>query len=155
MIQLGLYITPLSAHENSERGLNYGPSKVVHIENFKKGKYILGKYDKWISCDTVNRALFFFWSPGGQTLGFENDKTKAVSYTWSGSEQLVIAYGIVNDNRIKKLEITLDNGDILTNKDFYENLFLITRKVKDNKFVAIKTIRGYDSEDNIVYEEEL
>lgn len=155
MIQLDLYLTPLSAYENSERRLNYGPSKVVHIDNFWKGKYILGKYDKWISCDTVNKVWFFFWSPGDQNIGFENVKTLAVSHAFRATRQSLIVYGIVNDNRIKKLEITLDSGDILTEKDFYQNLFAITWKVQDSKLVFIKTIKGYDSEGNIVYEEEL
>lgn len=61
---LGLYLTPLAAHKSSERGINYGPSKVVYVEdyadNYDKGKYLLCKYDKWVSCNTVNRTLFFF-----------------------------------------------------------------------------------------------
>ena len=60
----GLYLIPLSAHENSERSIHYGPSEVVHIEDFDEGKYILCKYDKWISCNTVKRELLFFWRFG-------------------------------------------------------------------------------------------
>lgn len=154
MNRLGLYLTPLSAHENSERSLHYGPSKVIHIEDFKNGKYILGKYDKWVSCDTINRVWFFFWCPGGQTIGFENDKAKAVCCTWSYSNQIYRVYGTVNDKNVKKIEITLSNGEVLTQLDFYEDLFLLTWKSKQNENKIMKCIRGYDSESNMIFEEE-
>ena len=154
MNRLGLYFTPLSAHENSERSINYGPSKVIHIEDFEKGKYILGKYDKWVSCNTVNRVLLFLWGAGDQPTGFENDKTKAVSYSGSYSNQFIKAYGIVNDKNIKKIEVTLSNGDILSQTNFYEDLFLLTWESKENRSVSIEAIRGYDSENNQVFKEE-
>ena len=150
--RLGLHFTPLSAHESSERSINYGPSKVIHTEDFKGGKYILGKYDKWVSCDTVNRTLLFFWSAGNQPIGFENNKTKKVCYTWSASYDNFKAYGIINDNNIKKIEVTLSNGDVLTQTDFYEDLFLLTWKSKANE-EYFKAIRGYDAKDKLVYEE--
>lgn len=152
--RLGLHFTPLSAHESSERGANYGPSEVIHIEDFENGKYILGKYDKWISCDTVNQALLFFWRAGNQPVGFENDKTKKVSYSWSLSSYYFKAYGIVNDKDVKKIEITLSNGDILTQTDFYEDLFLLTCKAKEKGNIHFKAIRGYDADNNIVFAEE-
>lgn len=151
--QLGLYLTPLAAHENSERSINYGPSKVIHIEDFGKGKYILGKYDKWVSCDTVNRVWYFFWIAGNQPIGFENDKTKAVCSTWSASDQNFKAYGIVNDKNIKKIEITLNDGVILSQSNFYEDLFLMKWTLEKDRNQYFKAIRGYDSEDNIIYEE--
>lgn len=152
--RLGLYLTPLSAHENSECSINYGPSKIIHIENFENGKYILGKYDKWVSCDTVNKVWFFFWCAGDQPEGFENDKTKAVSYTCLYSNRISKAYGIINDKNVKKIEITHSNGDILTQTDFYEDLFLFTWKTKGNQNEYIKAIRAYDFKNNIVFEEE-
>jgi len=54
MMWAGLYLTPLLANEHSERSAHYGPSEVIHIENFDGGKYILCKYDRWFSCNTVN-----------------------------------------------------------------------------------------------------
>ncbi|MDP4089254.1 MAG: hypothetical protein Q8930_08320 [Bacillota bacterium] len=153
LMRTGIYLSPLSAHEHSERSIHYGPSKVAHIEDFEKGKYILGKYDKWVSCDTVNRELFFFWRFGDQPVGFENDKTKAVSYTYSFSNPYDKAYGIVNDKRVKKIEITLSNGDILTQTNFYDDLFLLTWKSDDNENTFMKILRGYDSYNNIIFEE--
>jgi sRNA-binding regulator protein Hfq len=154
-MQLGLHFTPLAAHESSERSIHYGPSEVIHIEDFKKGKYILGKYDKWVSCDTVNRVWHFFWTAGNQPIGFENDKTKAVSYTWMlSSYNYFKAYGIINDKNVKRIEITLSNGEVLTQTDFYEDLFLLTLESKGKENVIFKAIRGYDAEDKLVYEDE-
>ncbi|NMB97272.1 MAG: hypothetical protein GYA02_11790, partial [Clostridiaceae bacterium] len=99
---------------------------MIHIEDWDCGKYILCKYDKWISCNTVNRVLLFFWRFGNQPTGFENDRTKALDYTWDASRQYWKLYGIVNNEKIKKVEITLDNGEVLTQTDFYDDLFLFT-----------------------------
>lgn len=155
LMRTGTYLSPLSAHEHSERSIHYGPSKVVHIEDFEEGKYILGKYDKWISCNTVYRTLFFFWRFGDQPIGFENDKTKAVSYSRSGSNLYNIAYGIINDKRVRRVEIDLSNGATLTQSDFYEDLFLLTWKSEDNKNTYMKGVRGYDSDNNVIFEEKL
>jgi hypothetical protein len=153
LMRTGTYLSPLSAHEHSERSIHYGPSKVAHIEDFEKGKYVLGTYDRWVSCNTVNRELFFFWRFGDQPVGFENDKIKAISYTWSSSNPYAKAYGIVNDKRVKKIEIALSNGDILTQTDFYDDLFLITWKSDDSQNTFMKMLRGYDSDNNIIFEE--
>lgn len=149
----GLYFTPLSAHEHSERSIHYGPSEVVHIEDFKDGKYILGKYDKWVSCNTVNRSLLFFWRFGSQVTGFENDKSKAVDYTWSLSDQYYKLYGIINDDRVKRIEVTLENGEMLTQSEFYDDLFLFTRELDNNQDWNFKNIKGYDSDNNVIFED--
>ncbi|WP_366923087.1 hypothetical protein MFMK1_003579 [Metallumcola ferriviriculae] len=149
----GLYLTPLSAHEHSERSIHYGPSEVVHIEDFDGGKYILGKYDKWVSANTVNRTLFFFWRFGSQPIGFENDKSKAVDYTWSSSYENYKLYGIVNDDKVKKVEIILNSGESFAQKDFYDDLFLFTWQSKGNENMYFKSIRGYDSENKVIFEE--
>jgi len=149
----GLYLTPLSAHEHSERSIHYGPSEVIHIEDWDGGKYILCKYDRWVSCNTVNRTLLFFWSFGNQPTGFENDKSKAIDYTWGASRQYWKLYGIVNDDRIKKVEIILDNGQVLTQTDFYDDLFLFTWKSPENDSVYYVSIRGYDADNNVIFEE--
>ena len=58
----GLYLDPIKAHKDSERSSHYGPSEIVHIEDFPRGKYILGKYDRWFSCNTINKELGIFWA---------------------------------------------------------------------------------------------
>jgi hypothetical protein len=154
LLRGGLYLTPLSAHEHSERSIHYGPSEVVHIEDFDKGKYILGRYDKWVSCNTVKRQLFFFWGFGNQPTGFEFDKTKALDYSWGISHQYYKLYGIINDNRVNKIQITLDNGKIFTQTEFYDDLFLFTWKSDNSKEGYFKNIKGYDSDNNVIFEEE-
>lgn len=153
--QSGLYLTPLAAHKHSERSAHYGPSEVVHIEDFDKGKYILAKYDQWASCSTVHRTPLFLWRIGGLQIGIERDQTKAVNYSWGGgSGQYYYFYGIINDDQVKKIQITLNDGKILTQTNFYEHLFLITAKKNDNKSRIFKSIKGYDSEHNLIFEDE-
>jgi len=149
-----LYLSPLAAHEHSERSIHYGPSEVVHVEDFDNGKYILGKYDKWVSCNTVNRTLLFFWRFGNQPIGFENEKSQPLDYTWGSSHRNHKLYGIINDDRIKKVEIALSNGDVFTQTEFYDNLFLFTWKSSDDEDIYFKNIKGYDTENNIIFEEE-
>jgi hypothetical protein len=149
----GSYLTPLSAHEHSERSIHYGPSQVVHIQDYEEGKYILCKYDKWISCNTVNRQWLFFWRFGNQVTGIENDLTKGVNYTWSSSYQYFKAYGIINDDRIKKIEIMLSDGTTLTQTDFYDDMFLLTWTTEKHSDKYMKSIRGYDSNNAVLYED--
>lgn len=149
----GFYLSPLSAHEHSERSIHYGPSEIIHIEDFNDGKYILCKYDKWISCNTVNRELFFLWRFGNQPIGFENDKTKAISYNWGSDHPYSKLYGIINNNKIKKVEVTLGNGNVLTQTNFYDDLFLLTWKSPDNTNLFFKSLKGYDVNDNVIFED--
>jgi len=151
----GLYLTPISAHENSERSIHYGPSEVIHIEDFDEGKYMLCKYDKWVSCNTVKRKLFFFWGFGNQVTGFENDNTKALDYTWGMSDGNHKLYGIINDDKIIKIQITLNNGKVFTETEFYEDLFLFTWKAdNDDEGWWFNNIKGYDLNNNVVFEDE-
>lgn len=143
----GLYFSPLSAHEHSERSRHYGPSEIIHIENFNNNKYILGKYDKYVSCNEVNRFFFFFWY-GAQPTGFENTKSKSIEYTSNISYKTLKIYGIINDKRITKIEVILDNGASTTITEFYEDLFLYVADT--NQFGH--TIRGYDINDELIYE---
>lgn len=150
----GLYLSPLEAHESSERSIHYGPSEVVHVESFKGGKYILGKYDKWISCNTVNRELLLFWRFGNQVTGVENDKSQAMIYRWGMSDENVKVYGIINDKQIIKIEITLVNGDTIEGAEFYDDMFLFTWDNEDGQKKLLKKIVGYDSNNNVLFEDE-
>ncbi|SDH49347.1 hypothetical protein [Desulfosporosinus hippei] len=152
--QTALYLTPLSAHEHSERSLLYGPSEVVHVEDFDEGKYILAKYDRWYSCNSVERTLGLFWRSGGGSIGTENDKTKAVAFSWSASYEHCVAYGIINDDRVKRIELTLSNGQVLTQTKFYDRMFLILWTDKNNNNYFEKLI-GYDASDKVIFESEL
>lgn len=148
----GLYLTPLAAHKQSERSIHYGPSKVVHIEENEDETYILGKYDKWVSCNTIKKQLFFFWSFGSQVTGFENDKSKNIDYSWSGSNKYFRLYGIRNNDDIEKVEFTLEDGYVFSATTFYDDLFLIIFKTPINNRFIIKKINGYDKDNRVIYE---
>lgn len=152
VLRTPLYLTPLSAHEHSERGLHYGPSDVVHVEDFDGGKYILAKYDKWYSCNSVEKTLGFFWRPGDGSLGTVNEKTKAVAFSWSASDENSIAYGIINDDRIKTIELTLGDGHILTQTQFYDNMFLIPWTFNNTNNKYFEKIKGYDASNKVIFE---
>ncbi|WDV47612.1 hypothetical protein PV797_07985 [Clostridiaceae bacterium M8S5] len=148
-LRSGLYISPIKAHEDSERGLHYGPSKIVHSRDFKDGKYYLCKYDKWISVDEILKSKLFFWRAGSPSFGLENKKDKSVVFSWSRHDSRRIVYGAINDARIKKIEVHLTDGTTLTETKFYDNLFLINWEA-----VNMKKIIARDSSDNIIYESE-
>lgn len=150
----GLYLTPLGAHRASEKSVHYGPSKVVHVEDFPQGKYILGKYDKWISANTINKRLFFFWSFGNQVIGIENDLDKAVNLDYGLQGENYNYYGIINDERIKKIEILLDNGQVLQETKFYEDMFIFLDTGPNNKFPYVVSVKAYDLEGNVIFEDE-
>lgn len=146
---LGLHLTPLAAHRASERSIHYGPSEIVHIEGFSGGKYILGKYDKWISCNTVNRVGLFFWRLGNQVTGIENDTSKPLNYTWGMSDRNYRLYGIINDSAITRIIITLENGETIEETQFYDDMFLIAW----DGIQYLKTIKAYDSDNNLIFED--
>lgn len=150
----GLYLTPLAAHRASEKSIHYGPSKVVHVEDFTEGKYILGKYDKWISANTVNKGLFFFWRMGNGATGIENDLTKDINISYGMSGDNYKYYGIINDDRIKRVEILLDNREVLSETEFHEDMFIFAGSGPNNEFPYVKHVKGYDLEDNLIFEEE-
>lgn len=150
----GYYLSPLSAHLQQERSSHYGPSEVKYTENYDKGKYYLCSYDRWISCDTVKRKYFFLWKFGERTI-FEYDKSKIVDYSWFASSKNSIVYGIVNDNKVKKIEVIRKDGKIFTQTKFYDNLFLFhwtSRNVGDIYYVRIK---AYDSKNKLIYQKDI
>ncbi len=150
----GLHVSPTWAHEHSERSMHYGPSKVVHIENFNAGKLFLGKYDKWISCNPVLRMWLFFWRFGSSPAGYEYDSNKPLDYSWASDSGHYRLYGIVNDKSIERVEITLDDGTMISTMELYEHLFLLTWKSTEEQELYAKSIRGYDAEGNLVFEED-
>lgn len=65
------------------------------------------------------------------------------------------AYGIINDSIVNKVEVTLSNGQTFTETVFYEDLFLFTWKSDKSGDWYLQSIRGYDSDNNIIFEEEI
>ena len=148
----GLYLSPVSAHEHTERDMHYGPSEIMQTINVNDEKYLLCKYDKWVSCNIVKRKLLLFWEYEN-TIIVEDNKMKAVNYSWSGSYQNFRLFGIINDDSIIKIEISNDKGEILTQRVFYDDLFLLTWILNKNENGNYKNIKGYDADNNILFEE--
>jgi len=150
----GLYLTPLQAHEKSELGANYGPSKIAHVEDFKYGKYYLGKYDKWFSCNTVKRELGLFWRFGSNVYGKENDTTKAIDFSWQSTrmqdKMYTTIYGVINDSKVKKVEVTRSDGEVLTQTEFYDDMFLFHYESVNDLYM--KSIKAYDEDNKLIFE---
>ncbi|MCW3488933.1 hypothetical protein [Dethiobacter alkaliphilus] len=150
-----LHLSPLSVLENAERSLHYGPSEVVHVEEHPGGKYILGRYDKWFSFYRIDRVYFFLWRLGGINIGNQIDLSESISYSGGATQSSQEIYGIINDNRIKKVEVLLTDGTVLSQAEFYDSMFLFTLQEPYEDKWKYKDLRAYDSENNLIYEEEL
>lgn len=99
-----------------------------------------------------SRKEIVFWTYGDQVIGLENDQTKPVDYTWSMAGGAYKLYGIVNDDKVKKVEITLDNGEIFTQTEFYEDLFLFHWESSREKGGGFNNIKAYDIDGNVIFQ---
>lgn len=151
VISFGYHFSPLSAYKSSERKFNYGPSQIKHIETLDDRKYYLSIYDKWVSVNRVSK-WFVFWRLGSPYI-FEYDTSKPFDFSWSASDTLVV-YGIINDDRIKRIELTSKDGIVISQDEIHDQLFLITWKYKDNNRFNNFSIKGYDEQDRLIYEDE-
>ncbi len=144
-----LYLRPLSSHKDIERIMHYGPSKVVHTENYSDGKLMLCKYDKWVTCGIIPRKFLFLWGLSG-TYIFEYDKTKAISYKSDYSNALGVIYGVVNNPNIKKIDVLLADGKVLSTTTFYDNMFLFSWKFSYESQNSPRMVIGYDSNGKVI-----
>lgn len=144
------YIDPVAAYRGSERSIHYGPSEVVHVEDFPGGKYFLGKYDRWISCNIMQKSMGIFWSAGGYTTGTEIRYDHPIYYEAQYGQPHARVYGIRHDESITKVEVHLMDGTVITQEEFHEDLFLLTweRASEFNKIIA------YDDDGRMVFQEE-
>ncbi len=147
----GLRLTPIQAHIVSEKGIHYGPSEIVKVFDHGSYQHLLCKYDKWISCNTVNKHLLFLWSPGSQPIGFENDKNKDIDFSWNVSKGVDLVYGGVNNPHITKIELHIDETNTLIQNSLYDGLFYFSWEGKDHHWQDLKII-GYNSNNEKVYE---
>lgn len=144
-----LYLSPLSAHRDSERIMHYGPSKVVHTEEYDNGKLMLCKYDKWVTCEIIPRKFLFLWGLSGAYV-FEYDKTKAISYKSDYSKDLGVVYGVVNNPNIKRIDVLLADGKVLSTSNFYDNLFLFSWKFSYSSQNYPRMVTGYDGNGKVI-----
>lgn len=70
------------------------------------------------------------------------------------SDNNTVYYGIVNDDRVKRLEIELKNREILVVEEFYDDMFIHLTESENDDFYYVRVIRGYDSEGKELFQEE-
>jgi len=138
IMRTGLFLNPISAHEHSEKSLHFGPSEIVHIQDYAKNIHILGKFDNWISCNTVNRVAYLLWRARGSSQ-FENDKSKALDYSWGYYEDYYKVYGAINE-------------EVLSQTEFHDALFLFTLELDIDENFPFIGIKAYDQSDKIIFE---
>ena len=155
------YLTPLSAHKSTEKQEHYGPSEIKHVEELGDLKVYLCKYKNWVSCDSVKKSSFLFWNINNNVFNcFEYNKSISLNYEYSnvgGGYNCI--YGIINDTRIKKIEVELENGVKFTRSDFYDGLFIINWDKYENYKIIYnykddavpKNIYAYDEIGNIIF----
>lgn len=156
-----LHLSPVKVFEITERQFHYGPSEIVHMEDFRGGKQILAiDNDTSISCFTLERRYVFFWrlaSSGGPVAMFEFDPLLPVDHAWSMTGQGDYKFwGIVNDERIERLELEMSDGTRYHQDQFHGGgVFLIQHQGMMESRIFYAFLRGYDHEDQLIYEEAL
>lgn len=147
-----LHLTPLAAFEKTEGERHYGPTKIHYLENYNKGKIIIGTYDNRVTFSILNRQLYLFWicQHHDNNLVIQNNPFQ---YTWYQSDDYLILYGIKQEPNIERVELYLNNGDIYEITEFHDNLFLIMNKHDPKDFWNLINVIGYDKYDTVVYED--
>ncbi|GGH21788.1 hypothetical protein [Paenibacillus segetis] len=162
-------LTPMKAHELSERSYHYGPSKIVREVHFDDNTTVyLGVYKDWFSADTVIKQGLG-WYPGGGVAGMKIDSSKSLTYNWgitSRDKKLSLAqfYGYVTDPEITSvvlntLTLNGDDSDVRTpasmSQDINDDqmfLFIWNDKDLNSNWVSIQ---GLDREGKVRYEQKL
>lgn len=154
----------LKAHQKSEQSYHYGPSEILEVIDFPKGKIFLGNYDKWFSADTIKKGLIK-WYPGSGVGGFPIKENEELSSTWSGSRisddyYLYKVYGYVSNPDITKIALEVEwvkeNGTenkVLEYKLKDHKGFIFYWNENETKY-KLKTLRGLDTNGNILYEKD-
>lgn len=120
------------------------------MESFPGGKYIVGRYEQWISKSEINQVFGIFWRIGNAYTGIEIKENQPLTYVWSQSDYGFHAYGIITDSKIAKIEVYTSDGSMLTQSDFHEGLFILSWE-EDAEF---RKIMAYDASGAVIFEEE-
>ena len=156
-----MHLSPIKVFEITEQCFHYGPSEIIHIEDYRDGKQILASFqDQWISCYTIENRYLIFWrlaTSGGPVAVHEIDRSIPIDFAWSTTgEGSYKFFGSVNDQKIKKIEIEMTDGTLLTQDELYDGgLFLILHENMMENRQFYEFIRGYDSDDHLIYEKEI
>jgi hypothetical protein len=166
------HLSPVAAHEQSERTYYYGPSEVVEEIDLDEVRIFLGKYKDWFSANMVIQEKGFFWRAGSGVGGMEIKEDQDISHSWSGSRinedwMLMRFYGIVTNPEIEQIELDVVEGyrsaegnvpaeEIVTLIYPLQNhrMFLFHWNEIEHEYQMI-TLRGIDVKGEIVYQEKL
>jgi len=164
-----LYRTPEQFLRANEKGLHYGPSdKILVEEEYSNGDLlVIGKIgDDALSIGEGKRKMFFFWGmPGGGFTGYRpisEDKDVMAEYL----ERFHAVAGLTDNKDIKEVEFKLycgrdhaateraevdDEGFFM----IYLDDGLIEKYREDDNFVWFYPleIKGFDKDGNMIYEE--
>ncbi|WP_164669782.1 DUF5044 domain-containing protein [Virgibacillus doumboii] len=165
------HLSPVEAHEQSERTYHYGPSEIVEDIDLGDAHIYLAKYKDWFSANTVNRHAGIFWSPGSSVAGRKIKQNQDISHSWSGTasnedEMRMKFYGIVTNPNITEVELDVvedydrmqkvNEDDIQTySKELKEHRMFLFHWIGENHDYKWIEIRGLDENGKVVYEESL
>ena len=165
-----LYRTPVEFLRANEKGLHYGPSdKILLEEEYSNGDLlVIGKIgDDALSIGEGKKKLFFFWGmPGGGFTGYRpisDDKQVVAEYL----ERFHAVVGLTNNKDIKEVEFKLFVGreHVATelakvDEDGFFMVYLddglVEKYREDDNFVWFYPLelKGFDSEGKLIYEEQ-
>ncbi|RSK27545.1 DUF5044 domain-containing protein [Bacillus sp. HMF5848] len=158
------HLSPLAAHEQSERTYHYGPSNIVESIDVGDVRLYMGTYKEWFSVNSVEKHAGVFWRPGSHVGGTEIDKNQAISYSWSGSTinddlMLMKIYGVVTNPNIVEVQLDVMEGSgnpvqTLSYPLKDHRMFLFYWNELENPYKWL-FLRGVDKTGNTVYEHEL
>lgn len=148
-----LHFIPMAAYEIKEKSLHYGPSEIIHIEDIDRGKLLVGRYDKWISCGPVEK-YFLFWKVGNSHHGLEKDESQAINFNAGSSQGLIFFYGFINDEKVDKVELSLGNGEVYSEMKNFEDIFLILAETDEETAsqLDLREFKAYDKKGKVIYE---
>ena len=165
-----LYRTPQEFLRANEKGLHYGPSdKILLEEEYSNGELlVIGKIgDDALSIGEGKRKLFFFWGmPGGGFTGYRpisEDRAVVAEYL----ERFHVVVGLTNNKDIKEVEFKLfvgrdhaatERAEVDEDGFFMARLDdgLVEKYREDDNFVWFYPLelKGFDKGGRLIYEEQ-
>lgn len=166
-INAGMYgfsFTPEQAMRNLEKNFHFGPSEIVYREETPGKVLFLGKYEDYICCYRVQRQAWVYWVDE-RHYWIENQPSEQVifypNYVQTGDGPMdVILCGKINDSRIVRLELIVNEEMILEKTEFHEGIFAFQYvneyRAEDNYgSQCYDYLRGYDETGELIYETRL
>lgn len=151
--------SPLKAHEQSERTIYYGPSKIIRTINLHEQKIYLCRYKDWFSADTVNKGIIK-WYSGSGVYGIPIDYSKQITFTWNASankqnKMTFKVFGYVNNPEITAMLLTGDNEANTSRYDLDKDRMFIFYWIEGGQTYKIGYLKGLNKDGKIIYEQEV